>query len=291
MNDYRPIKTETVLYDCPTEDDDDDDDVDWDSLEAQELMKEEKIMQQENKTFQPSSPWGSGSGGWSQGYSPWGQQQSHQPVPGFQTGLGLTSTTTGGRWNPWGTGGWQGGQWRPLSSTPATGFGPETLDRSKRVVILSDLTDILVASVEAQGRYGVPPMSMEDIHIRKEVVDRLRWYGPSVVAVLIKEGTHPGYLGKVLPYAVDYLAGALRIPIGRIATINRPGHGSVDQWTRPEPLAAQSVLDSLPGWKPADMVMVGLNSGGPGQSREDLDLAGAMGIDYVDVQALLVQYR
>ena len=281
MNDYRPIKTETVLYDCPTEDDDDDDDVDWDSLEAQELMKEEESMQQNNnKTFQPGSPWGSGG---SQGYSPWGQQQ---PQPGFQTGLGLTSTTTG-RWNPWGTGTWQGGQWRP----PGIGYGTETLDRSKRVVILSDLTDILVASTEAQGRYGVPPVSLADAYVRKEVVDRIRWYGPSVVVVLVKDGTHTEYLRQICPYLTDYLSGALQLPIDRVMTIGRPGRGSVDQWTRPETLAAKEVLRELPGWKPTDLVMVGLNSGGPGYSREDLNLAEAMGIDYVDVQSLLVQYR
>ena len=286
---------ESVKYDSPSEDDDDDL-IDWVS-EERENIKEQEEYKRENMSnfgqgvFQPTTSWG--QSGTSQ-YNPWGgnvQWGLSQPSPAATQAPGFgTPRPTGSGWNPpfWNN-----------NVNPQTTPGQQqyVINRNKKV-IFCDFQDCLISSIDAQGKQGVVPRGIYDIYIRRDVIDKIRCFGPSWIFVLTNQNVQRGTdqelsFCRMADYVCACVADLVGLPLANVQCIMKPGLDPYDPCTKPGSGLIKIALSRISGLgiTKEDLVVIGSQSGFQGQSGRDSKMAAAYGIDYVDVQQLISLYK
>lgn len=280
---------ESIGYDSPSEDDDDD--IDWVS-EERENIKEQEEYKRENMSnfgqgvFQPTSSWG--QSGTSQ-YNPWGgsvQWGYGQPSPAASQAPGFGTPRPA-------TPGWSWG-----SSPQATpGQQQYQINRSKKV-IFCDFQDCLISSIDAQGKQGVVPRGIYDIYVRRDVIDKIRCFGPSWIFVLTNQNVQRGTdqelsFCRMADYVCACVAELVGLPLANVRCVMKPGLDPYDPCTKPGPGLIKIALSHIEGLgiTKSDMVVIGSQSGFQGQSNRDSEMASSYGIDYVDVQQLISLYK
>lgn len=286
---------------------DDDDDDDFDDEEEDDSAEEEaaiesyldsqekfnqKTMNQNNyggsvpgwgNNQQPWKPAGStwpNQGGQNYSSSPWGP-----PATPPQQNVGPWNNNTNNR-TPWGN---------PAPATPSWGNtwgaqpkGPQKeVPRGKRI-IFCDVLDCLIETQQSGGRPGLIPRGIYDVRLRFEVWDKIRCFNPVQIYAMIPRSLILSSNGSnswkvLLEYVSCSLSEYLRIPYQecQILTQQEVGQNKTDM--------IRAVL--LRGAaRREESIMIGLDSGGYGQSDRDIRAAGDNGIDYMDLGQLLSSY-
>lgn len=290
--------------------DDDDDDIDIDLLEDIEDEKEadrtavgtgssQQTVQPQQSPFGNTSPWSpvntNSSPGWRPMYNPPGNQPGQTIFPGsFNSG----QPTFGGTWmnnqqyqsgSPW---------QRSSTPSPAIGNGKQTLPRRKKI-IMCDLMDNVIEPISSGGKIGVQPQGIYDIRIKFEVLDRLRVINPEYLFILTNQNFTVGTAAsKVYKSMVEYLsysiAEYMRMPYENVRCITKTGYDTRNNYVKPNTglmsLALKTIPDVTKKYKKEDILVVGVNSGLPGQGNRDSEMAKKFGVDYIDVQQMLYYY-
>lgn len=279
-------------FDDDIDEDDDDDDIDWEEEEREALREQEEhkkeTMNFNQGVFQPSNPWGTQA---TTQYSPWGQQ--------VQTTWGNTQPRT--TWNP--TQGMTPNPWTPgITPTVApqgtTGQQNQyVIDRKKRVVFC-DLQDCLIGSLDSAGRSGVQPRGIYDIYIRRDVIDKIRCFGPTWIFVITNPSFQSGTeeeakFTRMADYVCACTADLVGLPVANVRCVMKSGLDPYDPCTKPGTGLLEVAWRHLKGHglKKSDAVVIGTQSGYQGQSGRDLQMATSFGVDYIDVQQLIAFYR
>lgn len=268
-------------YDQPREEDEEDNDIDWEQEDDDSLVDNLLNSMQQNSTFQPSSPWTQPSQ--QQQYSPWGTSASGS----WGNGVFQGATTVQTPRPVWGS------AWSPTQQQPQPGLpvwatpgiapaatnvqpGAPQIDRSKTGIVLK-LNDVVIGSVDAQGRVGARPSGISDVYVRRDVMHKVRCFGATRAWIMIDETTRMSPWWETLEiFLVPAISEVLQLPRESVRFI-------LDQ-------GGEYLKSALSGIPTNSLVMVGADSGLPGQSGRDSDIAKVAGIDYVDVFRLVGQY-
>lgn len=286
-NDDLPFDTDeriippSYLSEDPDEDDDDDDDDDIDPEDDFEIYKEaetEKILEEkENDMTQgQQSPFTS---------SPFNQQPQ----------------TT---WTPPPTTTWQKPSWGNQQQTPfqspfaqqpqqqttwnsgVTSNQRKELPRAKKVVIC-DVLDGLMESIQSGGRPGLIPRGIYDSRIKFEVWDKLGCLGVEFVYGYSDVQTYSDDWSALCNYILRGLAQYLRLPAGNCRSVVQMSYH------QSKSSVIESVLMTLKqttGYQKEDILMVGIGSGFANQNDRDLKISTELGIDYIDLGQFLSLY-
>ena len=284
-------------YDDPMgqlSDDDDDDDIDIDLLEDIEDEKEadrtatgsgitqQPIQPQQSPFGNPSpSPWPNNNSnpGWRPMYNPPGNQPGQTIFPGSFNNNSQPSF--GG--SSWANQQYQSSPWQRTTTTPspALGNGKQTLPRRKKI-IMCDLMDNVIEPISSGGKIGVQPQGIYDIRIKFEVLDRLRVINPEYLFILTNQNFTVGTAAsKVYKSMVEYLsysiAEYMRMPYENVRCITKTGYDIRDNFVKPNTglmsLALKTIPDVTKKYKKEDILVVGVNSGLPGQGNRDSEMA------------------
>lgn len=281
---------ELAKYDHPIEDDDDDDDdidegLDWTKEDDEVKSETQKNMaQQFNGVFQGSSPWGQPAFGqpaaptWgtTQQYSPWGQPK---PQP----------------FSPW-TGGWSPAGTAATAPAPTTGQ-QYVIPRGKRVVF-TDLLDVLIGSIDGQGKLGVPPRGTYDVFLRRDIIERLRVISPQYLYILTNQGLQEGTESlerflRMTKWVTACISEILGLPLENVKCILSTSIDPTDPRVKPGTGLIEVALKELKplGIVESDCIVIGSRSGFQYQSNLDAVMASKAGIDYLDSQQLINLYK
>lgn len=210
--------------------------------------------------------------------------------------------------SPWQTPGssiWGGGQGNSFqrSQNPTTPWGSQPssspwgasgsgiggqrvqINRSKKV-IFCDFIDGVVEAYGANGKPGLRPRDIYDLHPRFEVWDKLMAFNPEKVyftipASLIPESANGINAWNVtLSYFCCSISSYLRIPFNNCQILKQNHVGQSKE------SVLKAVLDQG-GVSPEDAVVIGIYSGSAGLSDMDQIAANRCGIDYIDLNTLL----
>ncbi len=280
-------------YLAPDYDDEDDDIEDFDEdidedgedemaenfLDNQEKLKEEsrKNIMQTSNSFgsQPSfgqgqsNVWGNNSGT-SQVSSPWAQPSNN-------------SSPWGGN-NTWNKPSWSWGNNNSSSSWSTSGERKE-IDRTKRVIVC-DVLDCLVETLQSNGKPGLLPRGIFDIRLRFEVWDKIACFSPDKIFAMVPRTLLNSSNGSeswrvMLEYIVCSLSEYLRSPYQVCQILLQTEIG------QPKEDVLLQVLGNI---QKESIVMLGVNSGLYGQNNRDQVAALKCGIDYIDLSTFMNSY-
>ena len=303
---------EDDIEDVDLEDDDDiDDDDDFDEEEEEDdpAEAEEKLEQGSESGVFPSQPSPQPS---FQNRSSFQQPQStpfqrNQPFNNYNQQRNM-ATPTWPNTNPSPQGGFGGFNpspgtnpgWGPKpgnSWAPSTGTTPgwssgvggqkEILDRGKKIVFC-DVLDCLVTTLDSGNRLGVVPRGIYDIQLRLDVWAALRRFGrleriyAMIPKSLILNSSGEDSWMALLNYVACALAEFLKIPSNSCQILTQ------SFVVQPKAEMIGSVLGDI---DTEDVVYIGTQSGGLGQSSIDLDAANDLGIDYIDLGQFMTIYQ
>lgn len=283
--DYSEIAISAGETDFPTEDDGDDDnisDIDEFKEENENLAKENNNMVTNNNYSpfsQPTPQWGAGNVNTSTpSYPTWGSSQpgNNNNSGGFWgAGSQSTQTPSWGAGNSWG------------SSQQVSGGNKVAIDRTKKVII-TDFLDIIVTTYESNGRVGRVPRDIYDILPRFDVWDRLAAFSPEKIYMLapinlfLGTATISAAWQTTFDYCCLSISSYLRLPYHSCQIIAQNMVGV------PKSNIISSIIENADfPIERKDVVCIGVNSGGNGQSNKDRVAAEACGIDYIDLYQLL----
>jgi hypothetical protein len=264
----------------PEEDDDDDD----------EIMTQN---QQQQPPFTPRAPW---------------QQQSFGTPPPAATVWPPSRPTT--PWTPqFGT------SYQPQQQT--TGRVNQQYQQSqgtridrKKKIIFCDLFDILIESESAvreqqngyltgsnnYKRTGIAPRGLYDIRLKTEVWSKLAAFGADYIFCITNQPEKSREDMKTWKVMTDYvmysLADYLNLPHSNCVCITKIGFSRDSTDTKPGTGLMKRALSTIKGYKYSrkDLIVVGINSGYQNQSNVDRMMAKRAGVDYLDVNDLLITY-
>lgn len=278
--DERIIPPSYLSEDPDEDDDDDDDDDDIDPEDDFEIYKEaetEKILEEKENvmTQGQQSPFTS---------SPFNQPQQ-------QTAWTPPTTT-------WQKPGWGNQQQTPFQSPFAqpqqqttwnsgvTANQRKELPRAKKVVIC-DVLDGLMESIQSGGRPGLIPRGIYDSRIKFEVWDKLGCLGVEFVYGYSDVQTYSDDWSALCNYILRGLAQYLRLPAENCRSVVQMSYH------QSKLKVIESVLMTLKqttGYQKEDILMVGIGSGFANQNNRDLKIADELGIDYIDLGQFLSLY-
>lgn len=205
--------------------------------------------------------------GGSNNKSPW--ETSNKPSFGSSGGWGTSSNN-----NLWG------------SSSNISSSDKKTIDRSKKVIIC-DLLDCLIETVQSDGRPGLLPRGIYDIKLRFDVWSKIGCFNPDRIYALIPRSflaispSGTDSVGILTTYIMCALADFLRIPFRNCIGVTQNVIGLRKD------LMIAPILGDIPKEK---ILFIGLESGLSGQSDRDKVAAEACGVDYIDLNDLLQNY-
>ena len=290
-------------YDRSDDDDDDDDDIeDFDEdidedgedeaienfLDNQEKQKE---INNNNTTtvnnMQSSSLFGSTpsqTSGWGNSGSSWGNTTpQNNPSPW---------TMNNNNSSPWGnTGTQRTGFWGSGTGTSHWGSSSnlekKEIDRSKRVIVC-DVLDCLVETLQSNGKPGLLPRGIFDIRLRFEVWDKIACFAPDKIlatvprTILSNSSNGSDSCRVLLEYVVCCLSEYLRSPYQVCQIVLQTEIG------QPKEEVLSRVLGDIPK---ESIIMLGINSGLYGQNNRDQLAAMRCGIDYIDLNTFMNSYH
>lgn len=210
----------------------------------------------------PSSPWQTQP----TGTSLWGSQGSSFQRPQNQSPWGSQPSAS-----PWG-------------SSTSIGGQKIQINRSKKI-IFCDFIDGAVEAYGANGKPGLRPRDIYDLHPRFEVWDKLAAFNPeriyfTIPASLIPESANGINAWNVtLSYFCCSISSYLRLPFDSCQILKQNHVG------QSKDSVFKAILDQ--GISPEDAVVIGIYSGGAGLSDVDQVAANNCGIDYIDLNTLL----
>lgn len=269
-------------YGSPSEDDDEDDDDDDFEVDYEDDFKTDTFLDQQIKnsgsmSSSSDSRWGSPSpqsswGSWGdQQRSSWGWNDNNQQ----RSGWGWNDNNQQQRSWGWGS----SNQW----SSPSQKI---EINRSKRIVIC-DFLDCLIETYQSNGNPGLFPRGPYDARPRFEVWNRLMAFNPERYIIIVPREflTQEGKsleerIGwkKLVDYITYCFADYTRMNIDNCQITVHPLR-SLDKHS--------AIYRSILHVDKKDVVYVGVYSGQPGQSDQDLVAAKKAGIDFVGLTDLL----
>lgn len=233
------------------------------------FFQQQTVAKPMSTPWQPagsSTPW---SGQSTQQSTPWGGNTASTPGWGRPTNSGST---------PWG------------SQTPswgnAAGNNRVELNRNKRI-IFCDVLDCLICTQDGPNRVGLIPRDIWDMLLRLDVFSALRRYSEieriyaMIPRNLIPNSTDGDNWKSMLDYIARALASYLRIPSEAVQILTQ------SFIAQPKEEMVRSVLK---GVDIDEVVYIGTQSAGPGQSSVDIDCARNLNIDYIDLTNFLMSY-
>lgn len=304
--DYSNVKDEEEDPDEIGITDDDDDLDDIDDIEDDDPEEEEKVLEiretlpevEDDLPFSTSTPKPQQPSP-QPFYNPQNNQQRTVAPPTWPSG-GSSFWNQGGnnqQNNPWGQSGGNSG-WKPSSgwgntqgsspwgtqTTPSQ--GQEILNRQKKVIIC-DVLDCLICTLEGPQKTGLIPRDIWDISPRFDVWSALKRFGyieriyATIPRSLITNSSGDENWIKLLNYISAALASFLRVPTEAVQILTQSfiSQSKVD--------VIGSVINGLPK---DEIVYIGTQSGYQFQSSSDIDCATALEIDYIDLGKFLTIY-
>lgn len=272
------FEDELPFDDSPSEDDDDDDD----AVDQEDPAKEEIEV-----ISDPKMNWSTPT------YtSPWAG-----PVQQQNTSNNNNSN------NPFSNS--RSSDWTRSSSTTTTSsfFSPqnqtkqsEILPRSKKIIVC-DFLDNIVENY--QGCPGVEPRGVYDLRPKFDFWYKLKYINPDYIIVCTNQnftlGTkQSGVFNNMVGYFMNALAEFIKIPYENCFCYCKTGYDKTDFRVKPNPGLVVDALNNIhwteKGYKKEDVLIVGYNSGYPGQSDVDMQMAKRLGMDYIDIPQLIDKY-
>lgn len=184
-----------------------------------------------------------------------------------------------------------GGGWGSASSSPSNwgnnnSGDKKEIDRTKKVLIC-DLLDCLIETIQSEGRPGLLPRGIYDIKLRFDVWNKLGCFNPDRIYALFPRrflaaspsGTDSTIV--LINYVMCALADYLRIPFRNCIGLTQNVVGLRKD------LMIEPVIKNIPKER---ILYIGLESGLPGQSDRDKVAAEMCGVDYIDLNDLLQNY-
>ena len=289
---------------CKDEVEDDDEDLDLDDDDEEDDVEDEDPAEEEknlevsrSETIPQSTPPPTNT------YQPFNlpNNQSKMPTPtwpGTPSGNPWTSQNQqnqnpwGGSSMPWGSQQKPANPWGSPSTTPGWGQGnqvgqKEILDRKKKVIIC-DVLDCLVCTLDGAQKLGLIPRGVWDIQNRLDVWFSLKRFTnieriyAMIPRSLILNSSGSDSWAAFLNYEACALGEFLRIPTSSIQILTQ-SHISQSKYEM-----VSAILDRV---NKEDIVYIGTQSGHPGQNTSDIDTATSLGIDYIDLHHFLVAYN
>lgn len=181
------------------------------------------------------------------------------------------------------------------------------IDRRKKI-IFCDLYDILIESESAvreqqtaylsgvnnYKKYGITPRGLYDVRLKTEVWSKFSAFGPDYVFCMTNQPSKsPEEMitwGVMIKYVMFALADYLNLPHQNCRCSTRTGLSIDTLESKTEMM--RSFLKSLKekNYTKKDLIIIGINSGYQNQNNIDRVLAKESGVDYLDVNDLLVTY-
>ena len=188
--------------------------------------------------------------------------------------------------------------------------GENRIDRRKKI-IFCDLFDILIESESAvheqqagylsgannYKKYGVVPRGLYDIRFKTEVWSKFSAFGADYIFCITNQPEKSPEDLKTWKVMTDFimyaLADYLCLPHDNCRCFTKLGYSRDSMDTKPGTGLMKKALSSIQeGYKFSrkDLIVVGINSGYQNQSNIDRVMAKNAGVDYLDVNDLLVTY-
>ena len=224
-------------------------------------------------------------------------------------GSAWNTGTTSPRYNPggWGstpfgnTGGFPGnahGGYNPNPGYQTTGER-RMLPRHCRI-IFCELDDVLIQPVVSEacptGKLGMGRRGIYDIQDKWPVWEAIRCINPEFVFIVTNQDISTDeeslkHYQELTDSLIARLSKFLYIPQDRCKCFTKLGRER-NEFSKPNTGLMTKALFSVPGLAQSarreDMVMIGAQSGGPGQSDVDYRMAVNFGIDYIPVDQILL---
>lgn len=183
------------------------------------------------------------------------------------------------------------------------------IDRRKKI-IFCDLFDILIESESAvreqqsgfltgannYKRTGIAPRGLYDIRLKTEVWSKLAAFGADYIFCITNQPERSREDMKTWKVMTDFvmysLADYLNLPHSNCMCITKLGFSRESEDTKPRTGLMKKALSTIPGYKFSrkDLIVIGINSGYQNQSNVDRMMAKRAGVDYLDVNDLLITY-
>lgn len=210
---------------------------------------------------------------------PWSGQPSWQP----QTNPTNPWAPKPAQSSPWGAQRTGGNIWAPQGTANTQ---MQELDRGKRIIIC-DVLDCLICTLEGSQRSGLIPRDIWDVQLRLDVFDSFRRFSyieriyAMIPKDLIQNSTSPDNWKSLLDYVARSLASFIRVPSQAVQIVTQ------SFIAQPKEDMIRCVIKDIPR---EDIVYIGTQSAGPGQSSVDIDCARALEVDYIDLGNFLMRY-
>ena len=222
-------------------------------------------------------------------------------------GSSWNSGTTSSRYNPggWGTsfGGSisnQGGSYNPNPGYQMTG-DRRPLPRHCKIVFC-ELDDVLIQPVVSEacpsGKLGLGRRGIYDVQEKWPVWEAIRCINPEFVFIVTNQDISTDqesleHYQRMTDSITERLSKYLYISPERCKCFTKLGRNR-NEFTKPNTGLMTKALQSIPGIseyiRRDEMVMIGAQSGGPGQSDIDYRMACNFGIDYIPVDQIFLYY-
>lgn len=170
------------------------------------------------------------------------------------------------------------------------------LPRDKKIVICDFLDNIVE---NWQSCPGIEPRDFYDLKPKFDFWFKMKYINPDYIIVCTNQNITPGTEdAKLFQYTTNYFLSGLARFIGMTVEncicLCKSGFDKRDFRVKPNPGLALDGLKMIHwkemGYTKKDIVVVGYNSGNPGQSSKDLEMARKLGLDYIDASQLVESY-
>lgn len=175
------------------------------------------------------------------------------------------------------------------------------LPRHSRVVFC-ELDDVIIQPMinecNPSGKLGMDRRGIYDMQFKWIVWEYIRQINPEYVFIVTNQDINPGteeagLYTKMTDYVTASLAKYLRIPAERCRCFTKLGRNR-NCFTKPNTGLLTQALRTFPEItekiRREEIVMIGSQSGGPGQSDVDYQTAVNFGIDYIPVDQINLYY-
>lgn len=186
------------------------------------------------------------------------------------------------------------GQQNSFGSNFGSNNNQKPLPRHKRIII-TDFFDNLVNSYTGgnviKGIWDLKPML--------DVWQQIKSIDPDFVIICTNKNFASRSVQEkefvdALTHYKNSLASFIEKDGNRVLSIYKSGWNPDDYYVKPNPGMAVRALKEIAwkakGYSVDDILVVGNNSGYSGQSNRDIKMAENLGVDYIDVSALLKNY-
>lgn len=198
---------------------------------------------------------------------------------------------------------WNGGQSSLFGNTGRTvPIGDRRALPRHSKIVFCELDDVIIQPMvnecNPSGKLGMDRRGIYDMQFKWIVWEYIRQINPEYVFIVTNQDINPDteeawLYTKMIDYVTASLAKYLRIPSERCKCFTKLGRNR-NCFTKPNTGLLTQALKSYPEIsdkiRREEIIMIGSQSGGPGQSDIDYQTAVNFGIDYIPVDQINLYY-